>query len=521
MKSTTATRSFFARLTMAFCLAAGLTSVAHAADQPAPVADSTTAGPVENSVVKIFATQRNAELGQPWTKATPEDVSGTGVVIEGNRILTNAHVVHYATQIQVQAARSGTKVSAKVAFIAPGIDLAVLTLDDPSFFDTHPPLPRAAKIPDTKDSVLVYGFPTGGTNLSITKGIVSRIEFAAYNEGTSGLRVQIDAAINPGNSGGPAVVNNEMIGLAFSRLNNSQNIGYIIPGVEIELFLKDIASGHYTGKPAMFDELQTFENAALRSFLKADSKVHGVLVFEPFDDDPSYPLKQWDIITKIGDQPIDDQGMITLRADLRVSFRYLIQTIAQDGKLPLTIRRVGQEMSVAVPVAPKRPLVMPFLGESYPSYYIFGPIVFCKASQDFARSVVGSSTYSALTWDIIGSPLTERLVDKPAFPGEELVAVSSPFFPHKLSTGYNMSPVGYVVKSVNGIAIKNLIHLAQVVNDSKDDFLKFEFYGHDLEALVFPRQAMKDATEGILSDNDIRSQGSPDVLAALAGKTAN
>ena len=79
----------------------------------------------------------------------------------------------------------------------------MLKLDDDSFFDAHPPLPRAAKLPEIKDAVMVYGYPEGGTSLSITKGIVSRIEFVPYNAPVSGLRIQIDAAINPGNSGGP------------------------------------------------------------------------------------------------------------------------------------------------------------------------------------------------------------------------------------------------------------------------------------------------------------------------------
>ena len=91
------------------------------------------------------------------------------------------------------------------------------------------PLARASALPQIKDAVLAYGFPTGGTSLSITKGIVSRIEFVPYNYPTSGLRIQIDAAINPGNSGGPAIAGDKMIGLAFSRLGDAQNIGYIIP----------------------------------------------------------------------------------------------------------------------------------------------------------------------------------------------------------------------------------------------------------------------------------------------------
>ena len=78
-----------------------------------------------------------------------------------------------------------------------------------------------------------------------------------YNIGVSGLRIQIDAAINPGNSGGPAIADGKMIGLVFSHLVGSENIGYIIPNEEIELFLKDVAAGHPYGKPAMYDELQT------------------------------------------------------------------------------------------------------------------------------------------------------------------------------------------------------------------------------------------------------------------------
>src|SRR6267154_913007 len=208
---------------------------------------------IENSVVKVFATMRYPDPFKPWTKQAPSEVTASGVVIEGRRILTNAHVVLYATQVQIQANAAGDKIPATVVAVAPGIDLAVLQLDDASFFDTHPPVARASKLPQIKDAVLAYGFPTGGSSLSITKGIVSRIEFVAYNYPVSGLRIQVDAAINPGNSGGSAVVGDKMIGLAFSRLSESDSIGYIIPIEEIDLFLQDIADGHYDGKPAMFD----------------------------------------------------------------------------------------------------------------------------------------------------------------------------------------------------------------------------------------------------------------------------
>ena len=66
--------------------------------------------------------------------------------------------------------------------------------------------------------------------------------------------------------------------------------------------------------------LQTLENPALRTFLKLRPSVHGMVVHKPYKDDPAYPLKEWDVITKIGDTPVDDQGMIKLGDDLRVRF---------------------------------------------------------------------------------------------------------------------------------------------------------------------------------------------------------
>ena len=493
--------------TFSFAAAADSVAPAAAVDaKPAPAS-------VENAVVKIFSTARYPDPYKPWTKQGPRESTGTGIIIEGKRILTNAHVVLYASQVQVQANQSGDKISATVEAIAQGIDLAVLKLDDETFFDDRPPLARATKLPAVKDSVLVYGFPAGGTNLSITKGIVSRIDFTLYNFPTSGLRIQIDAAINPGNSGGPAVADDKMIGLAFSRLGGGDNIGYIIPCEEIELFLRDIADGHYDGKPAMFDALQTFENPALRSFLKVGRGVDGMIVTQTDAADPAYPLKAWDIITRIGDTRVDNEGMVKV-GDIRVRFQYLIQKIAKDGKVPLTVVRGGDELKIDLPVAPNRPMLIPDLDGSYPSYFVYGPLVFSSATQHFLAGL----SNAAVTLAAGNSPLSSRRSDRPAFSGEALVVVASPFFPHKLSKGYSQAQSN-VVEKVNGIVIRNLEHLVEVLRDAKEDFIVFEFAGRRYETPVFPRREMVAATEDILSDNGVRAQGSPDTLAVW-NKTA-
>src|SRR5258706_4056768 len=487
-------------------------------------ADENPTGPGEpvpnvigNSVVKIFATLRNPDLAKPWSKQAPADISGSGVVIDGHRILTNAHLVMYDSQVQIQANQAGDKLSATVVAVAPGIDLAVLKLDDDSFFDTHMPLARADGLLQIKDAILAYGYPTGGSSLSITKGIVSRVEFVTYNFPVSGLRIQVDAAINPGNSGGAAIADDKMIGLVFSRAGgDTQNIGYIIPNEEISLFLNDIADGHYDGKPAMYDELQTLENTSLRNFLHVDKSVTGMVVHRPRSTENSYPLKEWDVITRIGEWPIDDQGRVKVNHDLSVAFQYRVQQIARNGSVPLTIVRGGSSRKVQLPVDSVSPRLIPSLNGEYPSYFIYGPLVFSRASTQLLLAYAENAKL-LLGLSFIGSPLISGLGAAPDPQHDDLVVVASPFFPSSLAKGYD-NPTGRVVESVNGTRVRSIKHLVVLLRDLKDQFAVIAFANPNGASMVFPRSDMLAATEGILADNGVRARGSPDLMAVWQEK---
>ncbi len=502
------------RITAALALAAAsLLAYAQAPSVPPSTAAAAPAPlnpALENSVVKVFSTLRGPDPYKPWTKAAPVDITGSGVVIEGKRILTNAHVVGYASQVQVQANQAGDKLSATVVAVAPGADLALLKLDDESFFDTHPAVLRTSALPDVREPVFAYGYPTGGNSLSITKGIVSRIEFTNYSPYSSGLRVQIDAAINPGNSGGPVISGDKMVGLAFATATNAQNIGYIIPNEEIALFLRDVKDGKYDGKPALHDEYQTLENPALRAYLKLAPNVTGAVVRRPAFSDSAYPLHEWDVVTRIGERPVDNQAMVSIGPNLRVRFQYLVQQLAKDGKVPLTIVRDGKTMQVQVPVPARRHHLIADLNGAYPSYFIYGPIVFSRATAEFA-SFLFTSAQAAAGFSMVGSALVTRRGDLATPEREELVVVSSPFFPNKSVTGYSQR-FGSVVESVNGTPVRSLAHLVALLRDAKDELVVLRFEQRHAETMVLRRKDVLDATESILSDNGIRMQGSQDML---------
>ncbi len=473
----------------------------------------TKAAQLENSVVKIFSTARPADVFRPWQKASPSESTGSGVVIEGNRILTNAHVVNYASKVEVRAKEGGDKLPARVIAIARGIDLAVLELEDSAFFTNRPPPARASVLPEVKDEVLAYGYPLGGNSLSITKGIVSRIEFVSYGFPTSGLRIQVDAAINPGNSGGPVFAGEKMIGLAFAGVLSAQNIGYIIPNEEVELFLHDIKDGKYDGKPALFDDFQTLENPSLRNFLKVDRTVKGMVVQRPALQADDYPLKEWDVLTHIGGIPLDNQGMVQLTPDIQVRFQYMVQKATKDGKVPLKVLRAGKTLELAVPVTARRPRLIQPLDGDYPSYFIYGPVVFSRATTEF-RSFFNSNAGALNSFAFNAQPLLTRVADEPSVEREDLAVISSPFFPHRIISGYD-SRFGAVVASINNIPVKSLRHLVELLRDMKEELVVIKFDQRIGESVVLPHAGMMAATEGILADNGIRFQASSDLLDVL------
>src|SRR5262249_38153954 len=133
---------------------------------------------IGESVVKISSTMRYPDMTHPWTNHSPQAASGTGVGIDGKRILTNAHVVRYPSRLSVESYESSEKLPERVEAVRPGIDLAVIRLEDESFFDKRMPVVRTDALPELKAPVLVYGYPAGGSALSVTEGVVSRIEWA-------------------------------------------------------------------------------------------------------------------------------------------------------------------------------------------------------------------------------------------------------------------------------------------------------------------------------------------------------
>ncbi len=461
---------------------------------------------IRDSVVKIHTSQRVPDPERPWTKRSPQEASGTGAIIDGKRILTNAHVVLYASRILVQPNQSTERIPATVEAIAPGMDLAILKLSNEAIFDSRPPLTFDEGLPKVKATVNAYGFPVGGEQLSVTEGIISRVEYVSYRNSETGMRIQVDAALNPGNSGGPAIADGKIVGLVFSIIPSADNIGFLIPAEEVRLFLDDVRDGKYQGKPKLLDDMQTVENVALRERLKLDAGTGGLMVTKPLSSEESYPLKEWDVITHIGDTPIDNEGNIKIDNELRMSFRYLLPKVVHDEVVDLTLWRDGQSVKVQVPVTYDNGYVIPFLSGEYPQHFICGPLVFSTAYQELVAAIQmrGQAAFAMRQ-----SPLISRWFDRKRFPDEELVLLGPRVIPSPLLEGYD-NPAFAVVTHVNDTEVRNLTHLVEMIRKAEGKFLTLRL-GGGFETMVLNRQELIDSTEEILADEGIRNQMSPEL----------
>jgi S1-C subfamily serine protease len=471
--------------------------------------------PIADSTVRVFATVSVPDVRKPWAKLPPREETGSGFVIGGKRILTSAHILEYATDIQICANQASDKIPAKVIAIDTSRDLAALKLDDEKFFDSHGALSPMPLIPRTRDILEVHGYSDDSANVTVRRPLVTTVEFTAYDTQVSGLIVRINSELEPGTSGGPVTHGaRNVMGIASCRPFGNTSYSFVIPGNEIETFLDGITKGQQYLKPRILDEVQKLENPALREYLKLSDSVHGVVINSSANKDER-SLLDWDVLTNaMGDQ-IDDQGTVTF-ADYRINFGQSVQQFPYLPEVEVSVFRGGQLRKLSVPLEKKPRMLISDLEGTVPSYFIFGPIVFSTVSTQLTSFVSSSEQWEAYL-RFRGSPLVTRLKEMPSFPGEQLVVVPAPFFPHELVRGYG-DPTFAVVKAVNGVPIRNLEHLVRVLRDSKDDFVTIEFVDKYTEILVFSRAEMIAATDGILNDNNVRSQGSADTMAVWNAK---
>jgi S1-C subfamily serine protease len=456
------------------------------------------------ATVKIYAVYAEYNYAMPWQLSQQARGVGSGCIISGNRVLTNAHVVADQTFIQVKRAGQAQKYNAAVEVVAHECDLALLKVDDPSFFAVVKPL-RLGALPRMRDKVAVYGFPMGGEELSITEGVVSRVEHTSYSHsGAQLLACQIDAAINPGNSGGPVIKEGKIVGIAFQGYTYAQNIGYMVPAPVIEHFLKDSADGTYDGIPAVGIELQTMENPVLRVHLRMGATQTGVLVQYINPGSSAQGILQiGDVLLAIEGRPIANDGTIPFRGTERIYFAEAVQDKFIGETVRCTILRDGEVMDVTIPL--RAPLeagrLVPYTQyDTAPTYYILGGLVFQPLTRNYLE-----------TWDHMEDVpihLANYYYHGRQSAERKQVIVLTNILGDELTEGYEDFK-DHVITHVNGTAISQMEDVVKAIEGNEEMYhVITDEWGNQI---VLERAKVAETQQKILEKYRIDSDRSADL----------
>lgn len=172
----------------------------------------------QNALIKNINGKSSSGLTNPGR------FGGTGFAISTNGyVITNNHVVQGADSVYIQNIE-GQSFKAKLIYIDPAYDLAVLQIVDPNFksFDS---LPYAFKksSSDLGEDVFTIGFPDDKSVYG--KGYLSsRTGYAGDT-----LAYQVSIPVNPGNSGGPLLDNNgNVIGIISGKQTHFDGAAFAV-----------------------------------------------------------------------------------------------------------------------------------------------------------------------------------------------------------------------------------------------------------------------------------------------------
>ena len=427
---------------------------------------------IEDSVIKIYTTQAAPDYFTPWRLLTPRQSSGSGSVIEGNLILTNAHVVANASYVQAQKHNDPRRYQARVTFISHEADLALITVDEPGFFSDLRAL-AIGDLPAPLQEVSVYGYPIGGKSLSITKGILSRVEQQTYaHAGSYLLAGQIDAAINPGNSGGPVIVDKQIVGVVMQANSGgrAENLGYFVPPSMIRHVLTDSKDGVHDGFPDLGFRTQTLDSPSAKIAYGLDEDQDGVLVIKVFDDAPAQGILQENhVILSIDEYDIAEDGSIQLSEDILTDYKHAIDLHHPDETVAITFSRNGIVSTTNLPsqrALDSYSLVKSEQFDKTPEYYIYGGILFVPLNMnlikrwgnDWSRTAPVSLLQARNEWS---SPDRRELV------------VALQVLASDVNLGYH-DWRNWIVQYVNDEPVRDFAHFAEMVKNNPAENLVME-----------------------------------------------
>jgi hypothetical protein len=457
--------------------------------------------PAEHQIVTVRVTSQTWNEYRPWQKTKPSTRTYAGIVLEGNRILMITGRLADATLIQVEKFDRPPRFPARIVHVDYQAGLAILTVDEPGFFDDlHP-----ADIADNATGQDYYSasWKSGQLTLSAcrwSQATVFKSSMPHFNY--PGIYFITD--LKGGGWGEPVFSGDKLIGISNYQRDNRTKV---IPAELIRAYLQAIEQPNYPGFAWLGIHYQVNKGLAQAAYFGQQGRPSGVVVLTCYPGGSAEGfLLTHDILLELDGHPIDSLGdyVHPLYGPVDVS---LIPSEGHYAGDTITARvlRNGEEVSVEIPLKntpPSAALIPEARLNTPPPYLLAGGLVFRELDEPYLQA--WGDDWESKIPSYLRTLLSLR--GKFSTPEQTRLIVLTDVFPDKYNLGYHdMSQ--YIVERVNGISVDSIQKMEEAFQQPIEGYHIIEFMpSYGIRKVILDAATLDEATAAIMEKYQIPSR---------------
>jgi len=451
---------------------------------------------VDNTPVRLQVTYQENNYSSPWKQKKAGSRSGYGCVLSSGRILTTADIVKDSTMIKVEKPGWKKYYPGQVEVIDYDVDLAVVTVDDETFFDGMTPVEIDPRI--RTDQPVKFMVMENSNKIRAIPGEIVKISVENYFLGPNKY-LTYGAAVNFEDRGGgwsePVFSDGKLIGITMSYSGKKQYAA-IIPASIISRFLAADLPGGYIGFPHHGFVGAGVRDPVFREYLHLPPDSGGLYISSIYPDSSADGvLKRGDVLLSVDGFKIDVDGYYKDPDWGSVDCRDLFTRLHSPGEeIEVEIFRGGEKLQKKIKLSrlDRSDYLIPPYGSGEPlEYLIVGGLIFQELTADYLKEWGDN-------WQTKANKKFLYLYTYHAHypePGRRRIVILNKILPDRINLGYQ-GKADLVLAEVNGRPISVIGDVKEALNHPEGGFHRFTFEEFDQE-LILPVDSLPEADRRI------------------------
>jgi hypothetical protein len=470
----------------AACIRAPEVTPTSQAQSPSPGSDDPARG-----VVLVHVHGADIDWNAPWSHGSSWTRTLTGLVVAGHKVFVGGWGLRGGQEVEVQKPGAVTRAAARVALFDVDAGLALLDVDDPTFWGDLRPAVLSPTLPKGRRVKLWHAL-ADGMRVEAYDGAVTgfqdygRFAFVHMKIGQVDLQhVGVSDVVS---------MDGQVVGLMMGASNTDV---FAMASPTVIDFLAEASHVPYRGYAGADIRWQKLSNPALRDSLGLRADEGGVLVSEVQPGGSSNGVLQpGDALLTVDGTKIDSDGTYLDPAAGRMDFGPLFLRRRHSGdSVAMSVLRRGERMPLTLTLkrVPNAERLVPWFGAELDRYAVEGGLVFQRLSREYLLTF-------GKDWETKAPPqLLEPYELMPGSFGPERagIVVLTRVLPVPATLGYEQVS-NLIVDRINGARVQTVDDVRNAFSHPEGAFHVVTFSpGQGVRRVVIDVQEAKDADESL------------------------